>query len=125
LNPHAGEHGLFGTGEEERIVTPAIEAARARGIEVEGPVPPDSAFLPWKRKVTDAIVCLYHDQGHIPVKALAFESAVNTTLGLPIIRTSVDHGTAFDIAWQGKANPASLFSAVRLAVRLAGDAGKL
>jgi 4-hydroxythreonine-4-phosphate dehydrogenase len=75
--------------------------------------------------VTDAIVCLYHDQGHIPVKALAFESAVNTTLGLPIIRTSVDHGTAFDIAWQGKANPASLFSAVRLAVRLAGDAGKL
>jgi 4-phospho-D-threonate 3-dehydrogenase / 4-phospho-D-erythronate 3-dehydrogenase len=120
LNPHAGEHGLFGDREEERIITPAIEAARAEGHDVEGPLPPDTAFLPWKRKATDAFVCMYHDQGHIPVKALAFDTAVNTTLGLPIVRTSVDHGTACDIAWQGKANPSSLFSAVRLALRLAG-----
>jgi 4-hydroxythreonine-4-phosphate dehydrogenase len=121
LNPHAGEHGLFGDREEERIILPAIEAARRKGIDVEGPLPPDTAFLPWKRKTTDAFVCMYHDQGHIPVKALAFDSAVNTTLGLPIIRTSVDHGTALDIAWQGKANPGSLFAAVRLAVRLAEE----
>jgi 4-phospho-D-threonate 3-dehydrogenase / 4-phospho-D-erythronate 3-dehydrogenase len=118
LNPHAGEHGLFGDREEERIIIPAIEAARSQGISIEGPLPPDTAFLPWKRKATDAFVCMYHDQGHIPVKALAFDSAVNTTLGLPIIRTSVDHGTACDIAWQGKANPSSIFSAVRLALRL-------
>jgi 4-hydroxythreonine-4-phosphate dehydrogenase len=122
LNPHAGEHGLFGDREEERIIIPAIETARAMGHQVEGPLPPDTAFLPWKRKATDAFVCMYHDQGHIPVKALAFDSAVNTTLGLPIIRTSVDHGTALDIAWQGKANPSSLFSAIRLAVKLAGSA---
>ncbi len=122
LNPHAGEHGLFGQREEERIIIPAINAARAKGIEIEGPLPPDTAFVPAKRKTTDAVVCMYHDQGHIPVKALAFDSAVNTSLGLPIIRTSVDHGTACDIAWQGKANPSSLFAAVRLAVRLA--AGK-
>jgi len=118
LNPHAGEHGLFGDREEERIIIPAIEAARSQGIDIEGPLPPDTAFLPWKRKATDAFVCMYHDQGHIPVKALAFDSAVNTTLGLSIIRTSVDHGTACDIAWQGKANPSSIFSAVRLALRL-------
>jgi len=118
LNPHAGEHGLFGDREEERIIIPAIEAARAEGIDVEGPLPPDTAFLPWKRRATDVFVCMYHDQGHIPVKALAFDSAVNTTLGLPIIRTSVDHGTACDIAWQGKANPSSIFSAVRLALRM-------
>lgn len=119
LNPHAGEHGLFGNREEERFIIPAIEDARARGIEIEGPLPPDTAFLPWKRKSTDAFVCMYHDQGHIPLKALAFDSAVNTTLGLPIIRTSVDHGTALDIAWQGKAMPDSLFAAVRLATKLA------
>ncbi|MEQ1858856.1 MAG: 4-hydroxythreonine-4-phosphate dehydrogenase PdxA [Chthoniobacteraceae bacterium] len=118
LNPHAGEHGLFGDREEERIIIPAIEAARAAGHDVEGPLPPDTAFLPWKRKATDAFICMYHDQGHIPVKALAFDSAVNTTLGLPIIRTSVDHGTALDIAWQGKANAGSLFAAVRLAAKL-------
>jgi 4-hydroxythreonine-4-phosphate dehydrogenase len=119
LNPHAGEHGLFGDREEERIIIPAIEAARSKGISIEGPLPPDTAFLPPKRKSTDAFVCMYHDQGHIPVKALAFDSAVNTTLGIPIIRTSVDHGTACDIAWQGKASPSSLFAAVRLALRLA------
>lgn len=123
LNPHAGEHGLFGDREEERIIIPAIEAARSKGLQVEGPVPPDTAFLPWKRKATDAFVCMYHDQGHIPVKALAFDCAVNTTLGLPIIRTSVDHGTAYDIAWQGKANPSSLYHAVRLALKLAKAKG--
>ncbi len=122
LNPHAGEHGLFGEREEERIIIPAIEDARAQGLQVEGPLPADTAFLPWKRKSTDAFVCMYHDQGHIPVKALAFDSAVNTTLGLPIIRTSVDHGTALDIAWKGEANPGSLFSAVKLALKLAGSA---
>ena len=119
LNPHAGEHGLFGDREEERIIFPAIEAARRSGISVEGPLPPDTAFVPAKRRTTDAFICMYHDQGHIPVKALAFDAAVNTTLGLPIIRTSVDHGTANDIAWQGVANPGSLFAAVRLAVKLA------
>jgi len=123
LNPHAGEHGLFGDREEERIIVPAIEAARGKGIAIEGPLPPDTAFLPWKRKATDAFVCMYHDQGHIPVKALAFDSAVNTTLGLPIVRTSVDHGTACDIAWQGKANSSSLFAAVRLAIRLTKTEG--
>jgi 4-hydroxythreonine-4-phosphate dehydrogenase len=118
LNPHAGEHGLFGNGEEEMIILPAIEAARARGLTVEGPLPPDTAFLPAKRRSTDAFICMYHDQGHIPLKALAFDTAVNTTLGLPIIRTSVDHGTACDIAWQGKATGSSLFEAVRLAAKL-------
>ena len=118
LNPHAGEHGLFGD-EEERLIIPAIAVAREQGLAVEGPLPPDTAFLPWKRRHTDAFVCMYHDQGHIPVKALAFDSAVNTTLGLPIIRTSVDHGTACDIAWQGKANSGSLYNALRLAARLA------
>jgi 4-hydroxythreonine-4-phosphate dehydrogenase len=120
LNPHAGEHGLFGDGEEERIIIPAVLAARARGVAIEGPVPPDTAFLPWKREVTDAFVCMYHDQGHIPLKALAFDHAVNTTLGLPIIRTSVDHGTALDIAWQGKAHPGSLYAALQFAAKLAG-----
>jgi 4-hydroxythreonine-4-phosphate dehydrogenase len=119
LNPHAGEHGLFGDGEEERVIAPAVVRAGALGIDVEGPLPPDTAFLPWKRASTDAFVCMYHDQGHIPVKALAFDSAVNTTLGLPVVRTSVDHGTALDIAWKGKARPSSLFAAVRLALKLA------
>ncbi len=119
LNPHAGEQSLFGQGEEEKIIIPAIELATAKGLQVEGPLPPDTAFLPWKRESTDVFVCMYHDQGHIPVKALAFDTAVNTTLGLSIIRTSVDHGTAFDIAWQGKANPGSLVCAIDLAVTLA------
>ncbi len=118
LNPHAGENGLFGQREEERLIAPAIAAARAQGLAIEGPLPPDTAFLPQRRRTTDAFVCMYHDQGHIPLKALAFDSAINTTLGLPVIRTSVDHGTAFDIAWQGKANPASLGEAVRLAAWL-------
>ena len=116
LNPHAGEHGLFG-GEEEAVILPAIEAARAKGFDVEGPIPPDTAFLPAKRRATDLFVCMYHDQGHIPLKALCFDEAVNTTLGLPIIRTSVDHGTALDIAGLGQASPSSLFAAVKLALK--------
>ncbi|MDA1050092.1 MAG: 4-hydroxythreonine-4-phosphate dehydrogenase PdxA [Planctomycetota bacterium] len=118
LNPHAGEDGLFGDREEERIIAPAIELARRRGIHVEGPVPPDTAFLPDRRRETDCFVCMYHDQGHIPLKALAFDVAVNVTLGLPIIRTSVDHGTALDIAWQGKAEATSMIEAVKLATQL-------
>ena len=120
LNPHAGEHGLFGN-EEDTIISPAIELARDRGFDVEGPIPPDTAFLPAKRRATDFFVCMYHDQGHIPLKALCFDEAVNTTLGLPIIRTSVDHGTALDIAGKGKANPNSLFEAVKLAKQLLRD----
>jgi 4-hydroxythreonine-4-phosphate dehydrogenase len=119
LNPHAGEHGLFGGSEEEVFISPAVEAARERGLTVEGPLPPDTAFLTRRRQVTDAFVCMYHDQGHIPLKMLAFDSAINITLGLPIIRTSVDHGTALDIAWQGVASPTSLLEATRLAARLA------
>lgn len=119
LNPHAGEHGLFGDNEEERFIVPAIEAARADGIQVEGPLPPDTAFLPERRAVTDCFVCMYHDQGLIPLKTLAFDEAVNVTLGLPIVRTSVDHGPALDIAWQGTASATSLIRAVDLAVRLA------
>ncbi|MBP7961893.1 MAG: 4-hydroxythreonine-4-phosphate dehydrogenase PdxA [Caldilineaceae bacterium] len=119
LNPHAGEHGLFGRQEEERIIVPAIQAAQAKGLTVEGPLPPDAAFVTSKRKQVDAYVCMYHDQGHIPFKMLAFDDGVNTTLGLPIVRTSVDHGTAFDIAWTGKASPISLYAAIRLGARLA------
>ena len=118
LNPHAGEHGRFGDREEERIIAPAIEGARAAGIDVRGPLPPDTAFLPKYRAACDAYVCMYHDQGLIPLKALAFEGAVNVTLGLPIVRTSVDHGTAFDIAWQGTADVSSFVQAVKLAAKL-------
>jgi 4-hydroxythreonine-4-phosphate dehydrogenase len=119
LNPHAGEHGLFGHHEEEKLVAPAVAQSRRNGIDAHGPLVPDAAFTPAVRKKFDAIVTLYHDQGHIPFKMLAFETGVNVTLGLPIVRTSVDHGTAFDIAWQGKADPSSLYSAIRLATRLA------
>lgn len=125
LNPHAGEHGLFGQREEERIIAPAVEMARKQGLLVEGPLPPDTAFVPARRRTSDAVVCMYHDQGHIPVKALAFDSAVNTTLGLPIVRTSVDHGTALDIAWKGLANPGSLYAAIRLANKLATKSLKM
>jgi 4-hydroxythreonine-4-phosphate dehydrogenase len=119
LNPHAGEHGLFGQNEEEWFVEPAVAQARKSGLAVEGPLPPDAAFTPGQRKKFDALVTLYHDQGHIPFKMLAFETGVNLTLGLPIIRTSVDHGTAFDIAWRGVADPRSLFAAIRVAAGLA------
>ena len=119
LNPHAGEHGLFGHREEERLIAPAIELARNRGISVAGPIPPDAAFTPSHRKRFDAFITMYHDQGHIPFKMLAFETGVNITLGLPIVRTSVDHGTAFDIAWRGVADPRSLFAAVHAGAELA------
>jgi len=121
LNPHAGEHGLFGHREEEKFVGPAVKLARRKKINASGPLVPDAAFTTNVRKQFDALVTLYHDQGHIPFKMLAFDTGVNITLGLPIIRTSVDHGTAFDIAWQGKADPASLFSAIRVAAELAAS----
>ena len=120
LNPHAGEGGLFGQQEEEKFIVPAVSAAREKGIDVTGPLPPDTAFVPAIRKRTDCYVCMYHDQGLIPLKALAFDKAVNVTLGLPIVRTSVDHGTALDIAWQGVASESSLIEAVALAVKLSG-----
>ena len=120
LNPHAGENGLF-VDEEEREISPAVEWARAQGMPVEGPLPPDTVFyLAVRRKRFDAIVCMYHDQGHIPLKLLDFEGGVNVALGLPIVRTSVDHGTAFDIAGTGQASTASLLAALDLAARLAG-----
>ena len=118
LNPHAGEHGLFGS-EEVTTFAPAIAACRARGINVSGPFPGDTIFVRATRGEFDVIVASYHDQGLIPVKLLAFGQAVNVTLGLPIIRTSVDHGTAFDIAGRGVADPGSMIAAVRLAARLA------
>jgi 4-hydroxythreonine-4-phosphate dehydrogenase len=119
LNPHSGESGIFGD-EEERIIIPAVENARGKGIQVDGPIPPDVVFLKMHRGQYDAVVAMYHDQGHIPLKLLAFESGVNVTLGLPIVRTSVDHGTAFDIAGKGLADPGSLVEALRLALVLAG-----
>ncbi len=117
LNPHAGENGLFGNREEETIIAPAIEAASARGINIEGPLPPDTGFLPSRRESTDCYICMYHDQALIPFKALNFDTGVNVTLGLPMIRTSVDHGTAFDIAWKGIADVSSLVAAVELAIK--------
>lgn len=121
LNPHAGENGLMSHQEEARIITPAIDAARNEGIHVVGPVSPDTAFTPAGRASTDVFVCMYHDQGLIPLKALAFDDAVNVTLGLPIVRTSVDHGTAMDLAWKGKASPASMLAAIDMAIELADD----
>jgi 4-phospho-D-threonate 3-dehydrogenase / 4-phospho-D-erythronate 3-dehydrogenase len=118
LNPHSGEHGLFGSEEIEEIV-PAIEAARAEGIDVQGPVPPDTLYLKAYRGGFDAVVAMYHDQGHIPQKLVAFEEAVNVTLGLPMIRTAVDHGTAFDIAGKGVADPTNMIKAIEYAVRMA------
>ena len=119
LNPHAGEHGLFGD-EEIREIEPAVSWAQTQGMPVDGPFPPDTLFYQAVRKKRfGAIVCMYHDQGHVPLKLLDFEGAVNVTLGLPIIRTSVDHGTAFDIAWKGTAHTISLVRAVELAVKLA------
>lgn len=118
LNPHAGEHGLFGH-EEETAIAPAIAESRAKGIDVSGPFPGDTIFVRARRGEFDVVVACYHDQGLIPVKLVAFGQAVNVTLGLPIVRTSVDHGTAFDIAGQGVADPESMVAAVLLAARLA------
>jgi 4-hydroxythreonine-4-phosphate dehydrogenase len=118
LNPHAGEEGLLGT-EEHRTLLPAVEAARSRGISIDGPFPGDTVFVRAARGDFDAVIACYHDQGLIPVKLLAFGRAVNVTLGLPIVRTSVDHGTAFDIAGRGVADHSSMVEAVLLAARLA------
>jgi 4-phospho-D-threonate 3-dehydrogenase / 4-phospho-D-erythronate 3-dehydrogenase len=120
LNPHAGENGLFGREEIDEI-RPAVEWAQAKGLPVEGPHPPDTLFYAAvQRRKFDAVVCMYHDQGHIPSKLLDFEGGVNIALGLPIVRTSVDHGTAFDIAWQGRASTTSFLKALEYAERLAG-----
>jgi len=118
LNPHAGEHGLFGR-EEEIAIAPAIARCRSRGIDVSGPFPGDTIFVRARRGEFDVVIACYHDQGLIPVKLVAFGRAVNVTLGLPIIRTSVDHGTAFDIAGKGVADAESMVTAVLLAARLA------
>jgi 4-hydroxythreonine-4-phosphate dehydrogenase len=117
LNPHSGEQGLFGV-EEETIIVPAVAQAREEGIIIDGPLSADTAFLPKRLDETDAYIVMYHDQGLIPFKMLAFGKGVNVTLGLPIVRTSVDHGTAFDIAWQGKASATSLVEAIKWASRL-------
>jgi len=121
LNPHAGEHGLFGT-EEQLAIVPAIDRCRAKGIDVSGPFPADTVFVRARRGEFDVVIACYHDQGLIPVKLAAFGKAVNVTIGLPIIRTSVDHGTAFDIAGKGIADAESMVAAVLLAARLARSA---
>ena len=118
LNPHAGENGAFGD-EEERLIVPAIDMAKQQGIRVSGPYPADTVFLRALRGEFDAVVAMYHDQGLIPVKLVGFDSSVNLTLGLPIIRTSPDHGTAFDIVGRNKANPSSMKAAIRMATDLA------
>ena len=120
LNPHAGENGLFGA-EDADVIAPAIEAARERGIPCEGPVPADTVFLKAVRGAYEMVVAMYHDQGHIPMKLLDFEHTVNVSLGLPIIRTSVDHGTAFDIAGTGQADGTNMKAAMRLAVTMAAN----
>jgi 4-hydroxythreonine-4-phosphate dehydrogenase len=118
LNPHAGEHGIIGR-EEQQVLEPAADACRAIGIDLTGPLPADTLFVRAARGEFDAVVACYHDQGLIPIKLLAFGRAVNVTLGLPIVRTSVDHGTAFDIAGRGQADPSSMIEAVLLAARMA------
>jgi 4-hydroxythreonine-4-phosphate dehydrogenase len=118
LNPHAGEHGVIGR-EDDEVLAPAVAALRARGVRVDGPFPADTVFVRAMRGEFDAVVACYHDQGLIPIKLVAFGRAVNVTLGLPIVRTSVDHGTAFDIAGKGIADPSSLIEAIKLAARLA------
>jgi 4-hydroxythreonine-4-phosphate dehydrogenase len=121
LNPHAGEGGLFGREEIEEII-PAVQWAQSQGMNVKGPFPPDTIFyMAVRKRLYDAVVCMYHDQGHIPSKLLDFEGGVNIALGLPIIRTSVDHGTAFDIAWKGVASTTSFLSALEFAARLAAQ----
>jgi 4-hydroxythreonine-4-phosphate dehydrogenase len=118
LNPHAGEDGSLGT-EDQMIVAPAVDILRKEGFDVRGPLPADTMFHEAARQTYDCAICMYHDQALIPIKTLAFEDAVNVTLGLPFVRTSPDHGTAFDIAGTGKANPSSLIAALRLAARMA------
>ena len=118
LNPHAGENGVIGD-EDDRVLVPAVQRARANGVTIEGPIPGDTVFVRASRGEFDCVIACYHDQGLIPVKLLAFGAAVNVTIGLPIIRTSVDHGTAFDIAGKGIADPGSMIAAVKLAAEMA------
>ncbi|MER6093168.1 4-hydroxythreonine-4-phosphate dehydrogenase PdxA [Streptomyces bluensis] len=118
INPHAGENGLFGYGEEEEKIVPALEVLRADGIDARGPLPADTAFFLASRGDYDLIVAMYHDQGHGPVKVLGIEAGVNLTVGLPVIRTSVDHGTAFDIAGTGRADARSMVEALRQAAEM-------
>jgi 4-phospho-D-threonate 3-dehydrogenase / 4-phospho-D-erythronate 3-dehydrogenase len=120
LNPHAGEHGLFGS-EEEEFIAPAIDVLRSEGWHVSGPVSPDTVFLRAASGEYDAVIAMYHDQGHIPSKFAGFDDTVNVTLGLPIVRTSVDHGTAYDIVGTGKANEANLLAAITLAAQMANN----
>lgn len=117
VNPHAGENGLFGT-EEIEVLNPCIETMKQEGVDVYGPCPPDTVFLQASQGQYDIVVAMYHDQGHIPLKLMGFYDGVNITAGLPFFRTSADHGTAFDIAWSGKANPESMIKSVELAVKL-------
>jgi 4-hydroxythreonine-4-phosphate dehydrogenase len=119
INPHAGENGLFGQGEEEEKIVPAVQAQRALGRAVEGPLPADTLFFRAARGDFDLVVAMYHDQGHGPIKVLGLEAGVNITVGLPVIRTSVDHGTAFDIAGTGTAGEGSMLEALRQAIDLA------
>jgi 4-hydroxythreonine-4-phosphate dehydrogenase len=119
LNPHAGEQGAMGT-EDEQIVAPAVRRLQAAGIAAEGPLPPDTLFTPLARDCYDAAICMYHDQALIPLKALDFDAGVNVTLGLPLVRTSPDHGTALDLAGSGRARADSLLAALRLAAEIAG-----
>ncbi|MFC4012606.1 4-hydroxythreonine-4-phosphate dehydrogenase PdxA [Nonomuraea purpurea] len=123
INPHAGENGLFGYGEEEEKIVPALEKLRAQGVDVHGPLPADTAFFLAGRGDYDLIVAMYHDQGHGPVKILGLEAGVNITVGLPVIRTSVDHGTAFDIAGKGVADAGSMIEALRQAAELSSAQG--
>ncbi|HHH6831192.1 TPA: D-threonate 4-phosphate dehydrogenase [Escherichia coli] len=120
VNPHAGEHGLFGT-EEIEIIAPAIEAMQAEDIDVTGPCPPDTVFMQCHEGLFDMVVAMYHDQGHIPLKLLGFYDGVNITAGLPFIRTSADHGTAFDIAWTGKAKSESMAVSIQLAMQISRE----
>ena len=122
LNPHAGDGGVIGD-EEIEIIQPALEAAQASGLNVDGPFPADGFFGHRDDKDYDAVLAMYHDQGHIPVKVYGFEESITVNLGLPFIRTSVDHGTAFDIAWQGKADPTSMAEAIHVAADLASGTG--
>ena len=117
LNPHAGENGVIGS-EDDRVLKPAVDRARGRGVDIQGPIPGDTVFVRAVRGEFDCVIACYHDQALIPVKLLAFGTAVNVTIGLPIIRTSVDHGTAFDIAGQGVADPGSMIAAVKLAAEM-------
>ncbi len=121
INPHAGENGLFGNGEEEEKIDPAIQRAKKEGIDVEGALPADTLFFRAQRGDFDIVVAMYHDQGHGPIKVLGLEAGVNITVGLPIIRTSVDHGTAFDIAGKGMVDDGSMIEAIHQAIELSPE----